>query len=129
MEISRSAITAFAAIFSGKDSRRSGIFLSYTRPINWRDLRKIWGQHNDTKRCGGKCNELENGRTYATKTVREVWMDPVTKVAKRYGLSDVGLKKICKKLAVATPPLGYWARLRNGQNPSRPALKEFDAND
>ena len=45
------------------------------------------------------------------KLYAEVWTEPATKVAKRYGVSDVGLRKICKRLSVPLPPLGYWARI------------------
>ena len=44
-----------------------------------------------------------------------VWKEPVTKVARRFGLSDVGLRKICKKHDIPTPPLGYWAKLAHGK--------------
>lgn len=43
----------------------------------------------------------------------EVWTDAVTVVAPRYGLSDVGLVKICKKLGIPVPPRGYWAQGRS----------------
>ncbi len=39
-----------------------------------------------------------------------VWAEPVVKVAKTYGLSDVGLAKIAKKLHVPVPGRGYWAK-------------------
>ena len=45
----------------------------------------------------------------------EVWSDPVTVVALRYGLSDVGLVKICKRLSIPVPTRGYWAKLKSGQ--------------
>jgi hypothetical protein len=41
----------------------------------------------------------------------EVWTEAVSKVAKRYGISDVGLRQICVSLEVPLPPRGYWARL------------------
>ena len=44
----------------------------------------------------------------------EVWSDPVTVVAPRYGLSDVGLVKICKKLRIPVPGRGYWAKVKAG---------------
>lgn len=47
---------------------------------------------------------------------KQVWSKPMSKLAKDYGISDVGLKKICKKLNVPTPPRGYWARIYGGQN-------------
>ena len=45
----------------------------------------------------------------------EVWSDPVTVVARRYGLSDVGLVKICKKLRIRVPGRGYWAKVKAGR--------------
>ncbi len=30
----------------------------------------------------------------------EIWSEPVIEVAKRYGLSDVGLAKVCRKLRI-----------------------------
>jgi hypothetical protein len=37
---------------------------------------------------------------------REVWTDPVPVVAKRYGISDVALRKRCYWRGVPTPPRG-----------------------
>lgn len=48
------------------------------------------------------------------KLYKEVWAEPVVKVAERYGVSDVAIHKICKTLNVPTPPLGYWAKVRAG---------------
>lgn len=44
-----------------------------------------------------------------------VWSKPMTKLAAEFGLSDVGLAKICKKHRVPTPTRGYWARKEAGQ--------------
>ena len=52
----------------------------------------------------------------------EVWTTPVTKLAKQYGLSDVGLRKICLALDVPLPPRGYWAKLAVGEKIPKPAL-------
>jgi hypothetical protein len=32
-------------------------------------------------------------------------------------VSDVALRKICKKLGVPVPPLGYWAKVAAGKTP------------
>lgn len=56
----------------------------------------------------------------------EVWADPVSTVSKRYGMSDNGLRKICQKLGVPLPPLGYWAKLRAGQKVKREPLPRHD---
>jgi hypothetical protein len=39
----------------------------------------------------------------------EVWKNPVQRLAKKYGASDVGLAKAWRKLGVSLPGLGYWA--------------------
>ena len=57
-----------------------------------------------------------------TKLYEEVWTEPVTAVSKRYGTSDVALRKICQALGVPLPPRGYWARVEAGRPPRQPAL-------
>jgi|WetSurMetagenome_2_1015567.scaffolds.fasta_scaffold65369_1 hypothetical protein len=52
----------------------------------------------------------------------EVWQTPVHILAPKYGLSDVGLKKVCKKLLIPTPPRGYWMRIKSGAMIGRPSL-------
>src|SRR5439155_987593 len=54
------------------------------------------------------------------------WTEPATKVAKRYCVSDVAVRKMCKKLNVPLPPLGYWAKLQFGKNVKRPPLPPTD---
>jgi len=36
------------------------------------------------------------------------------KVAKKYGISDVGLAKICRRNNIPVPPRGFWARRQAG---------------
>lgn len=52
----------------------------------------------------------------------EVWTEPVSVVAPRYGLSDVGLAKICRSLAIPLPSRGYWAKVKAGKVMHRVAL-------
>ncbi|HJY07216.1 MAG TPA: hypothetical protein VJ323_12935, partial [Bryobacteraceae bacterium] len=57
----------------------------------------------------------------------EVWATAMAKLAKKYGISDVGLAKVCRKLAVPLPGRGYWAKKEAGQTVHKlplPALKE-----
>ncbi len=51
-----------------------------------------------------------------------VWQTPMSHLAKRFGLSDVGLKKICRKHHIPTPPLGYWAKRAHGKRVDQPSL-------
>lgn len=58
------------------------------------------------------------------KLFDEVWAAPVTTLAKAYGLSDGGLRKICLALDVPLPPRGYWQKLAAGKAIPKPALHE-----
>lgn len=40
----------------------------------------------------------------------QVWTVPMRTLGQKYGLSDVGLAKICKKHDIPRPPRGYWAK-------------------
>jgi hypothetical protein len=55
----------------------------------------------------------------------EVWTEPVSVVAPRYGLSDVGLAKICRKLAIPLPSRGYWAKVKAGRVMGRALLPKL----
>lgn len=60
------------------------------------------------------------------KLLDEVWSKPVQAVSPRYGLSDVGLKKLCSRLQIPTPPRGYWAKVKAGKRVyPRPKLREY----
>lgn len=57
-----------------------------------------------------------------------IWAMPATKLAKELGISDVGLGKICKRMEVPKPPLGYWRKVEvGGQPPKRPKLKKLSS--
>ncbi len=53
----------------------------------------------------------------------QIWSKPTTKLAMEYGISDVGLAKICKKLNIPRPPKGYWLRKYPGKPPTLPPTK------
>lgn len=55
---------------------------------------------------------------------REVWEQPVSKVALKYGVSDVMIHKACKTLNVPVPPRGYWAKIQAGQTVAKEPLPE-----
>ncbi|SHJ13125.1 hypothetical protein [Propionispora hippei] len=65
----------------------------------------------------GKHNTYKREKLY-----KEVWANPVVKVAAQYGVSDVAIHKICKKLNVPTPPLGYWAKVNAGAKVAKTPL-------
>ena len=53
---------------------------------------------------------------------RMVWSTSVTQLAKKFGISDVGLAKICKKMKIPRPGRGYWERVSHGRKPFIPPL-------
>jgi len=46
---------------------------------------------------------------------RLVWTSPLSEIAARLGVSDVGLAKLCRRAGVPIPGRGYWARTEAGQ--------------
>ncbi len=54
-----------------------------------------------------------------------VWERPTREVAKKLGVSDVTIGKLCARLQVPKPRRGYWARVHSGQTPRRPPLGAF----
>lgn len=58
----------------------------------------------------------------------EVWAEPVTVVALRYGISDVGLAKICRSLAIPLPSRGYWTKVKAGRIMRRVPLPKLEQN-
>ena len=54
----------------------------------------------------------------------KVWTTPIRTLAKEFGLSDVGLAKLCRRYNIPLPGLGYWARRQHGQNPPQTPLPQ-----
>lgn len=57
----------------------------------------------------------------------QVWSEPMSKLAKRYGLSDRGLAKTCARMGIPVPGRGYWARVQSGQVPPQAKLPKIKA--
>jgi len=53
----------------------------------------------------------------------------MVKLAKKYGLSDVGLRKRCKKLNIPLPVIGYWQKKEYGKADPPPPLPPFDGDE
>jgi hypothetical protein len=51
-----------------------------------------------------------------------IWEKPATILAKEFGISDVGLAKICKRLGIPRPQRGYWRLVEVGRKPTVPRL-------
>jgi hypothetical protein len=51
-----------------------------------------------------------------------VWSAPTRTIAKRFGISDVGLAKACRRADLLLPPRGYWAKVAAGKQVRKPQL-------
>lgn len=51
-----------------------------------------------------------------------VWSEPLRKLSKRFGISDVALAKRCRAASIPLPGLGYWAKKEAGKPVFQPAL-------
>ena len=43
-----------------------------------------------------------------------VWTEPLIRLAKKYKISDNGLRKICKRMNIPLPNSGHWQKIQNG---------------
>lgn len=55
-----------------------------------------------------------------------VWSTPMTKLADSFGISDVGLSKICDRHRVPAPPRGYWAKKEAGKQVKQVIFVQVD---
>lgn len=71
-----------------------------------------------------KCMLAENKSITLTREelYERVWSQPATKLAAEFGISDVALGKICRKLDIPKPFPGYWQRIAFGHNVRRTPL-------
>lgn len=66
---------------------------------------------------------MDQARTIARVELYErVWTTPMQRLANEFGLSDVGLAKLCRRHQIPVPGRGYWTRLQFGQKPGRTPL-------
>ena len=51
-----------------------------------------------------------------------VWELPMTDIAQKYNISDVGFRKLCIRLNIPFPKSGDWTKIRSGHFVERPVL-------
>ena len=64
---------------------------------------------------GGQLLPTERDRLTRSELYQLVWSIPVLQLSKQFGISNVGLSKICKRYNIPRPPRGYWAKIESGQ--------------
>jgi hypothetical protein len=50
----------------------------------------------------------------------QVWSKPLRQLTKEYGMSDVGLSKLCRRHNIPLPSAGYWMKVVHGYTPHNP---------
>jgi len=45
-----------------------------------------------------------------------VWAESMLSLSKKYAISDVGLRKMCKRMDIPLPKQGYWQKIKAGQS-------------
>ncbi|GAA3993002.1 hypothetical protein [Mucilaginibacter dorajii] len=59
-----------------------------------------------------------------------VWELPMTEIAKKYKISDVGFRKICLRMNIPVPKIGSWAKVKAGHHRRQPKLPaKWDGQD
>lgn len=58
-----------------------------------------------------------------------VWSEPITRLAQKFGFSDVWLARICRNNKIPRPPRGYWAIIKSGGKAPKTPLPKRKGND
>jgi hypothetical protein len=51
-----------------------------------------------------------------------VWSEPLSRLARKYNISDNGIRKRCKKMNIPLPKAGHWSKIQHGYKVSKPKL-------
>jgi len=69
--------------------------------------------------------EYEIGRD---ELYKKVWSKPMIQIADEYGVSDKAIAKICDKLTVPVPGIGYWRKIEVGEELPKQKLPDVPPN-
>jgi hypothetical protein len=56
---------------------------------------------------------------YRTELYTAVWAEPMTSLARKYGISTWKLRRICTELSIPLPNMGHWQKLQHGVEVSK----------
>lgn len=62
------------------------------------------------------------GKWVRQELYEKVWQYPLRKLAVEYGISDVALANVCRKLRIPLPALGHWTKIQCGHKIPTPVL-------
>jgi hypothetical protein len=104
-----------------KEPKRSVAARSDSRPDSRRTARSL----PHTVRIGPRRRDGREIRLDRAALFECVWSEPVSTLADKWGLSDRGLAKACRRLNVPVPGRGHWAKIQAGKRVRRPALPKL----
>jgi hypothetical protein len=58
-----------------------------------------------------------------------VWTESMVALSKKFAISDVGLRKLCRRFEIPVPKGGHWQKVRAGRKVMRPNLPESKTNE
>src|SRR5436190_13447129 len=58
-----------------------------------------------------------------------VWSKSMLALSKEYSISDVGLRKLCKRMSIPVPRVGHWQKVQHGRTPGRKSLPTDNAGE
>lgn len=61
-------------------------------------------------------NHIGSSTVSRQELYQKIWSTPTTKLAQEFGISDVGLAKVCKRHGIPRPRPGHWAKLAAGKH-------------
>src|SRR5262249_31223955 len=67
-------------------------------------------------------DEVSTHQLSRAELYERVWTTPMRTLAPEFGLSDVGLSKLCRRHQIPTPWVGYWTERQFGKVRPRPRL-------
>ena len=71
----------------------------------------------------------EQERVPRERLYQELWDEPATTVAARYGVTSTAIAKVCTRLNIPTPSRGYWQKTEAGQSPPVEPLPGLEPGD
>ncbi|WP_320112798.1 hypothetical protein [Draconibacterium orientale] len=51
-----------------------------------------------------------------------VWSEPLSRLARKYSITDNGIRKRCKKMNIPLPKAGHWSKIQHGYKVLKPKL-------
>ena len=58
-----------------------------------------------------------------------VWAEPISVIAKKYEISNLGLRQLCKNKMIPIPEIGHWQKVQFGKRVFQPKLSDLSQDE